>query len=437
MPAMRTLVRDLRGKLDETVVVYGWVNTLRLQRVMQFVIVRDPTGMVQVVNRRGGEDAALERTLDELTVESAVAVTGRVVDNPIVKLGGLEIVAESVEVLARSDVPLPVDANTNLEQRLDWRFLDVRRSAQGLVFEVQTTVERAMRAVADAEGFTEMHTPKLMGTASESGAEVFRVDYFGRKAYLAQSPQFFKQMAIAAGIERVFEIGPVFRAEPSFTSRHATEFTGVDVEMAWIGGVEDVMAFEERLLVHVLEEVKARHGAAIAEHFGVDVTVPAVPFPRITMAEAIAWLRSDGWDPEGDRVDLDPEGERRLSALVAERHGHELVFVTRFPIEVRPFYHLRPDDDPKVTESFDLLWKGIEITTGAQREHRYEVLSRQADEKGMDTAPLTDYLNCFRFGTPPHGGFGLGLNRLLMVLLGLYSIREATFLFRGPGRLTP
>jgi len=434
---MRTLVRDLRGKLDETVVVYGWVNTLRLQRVMQFAIVRDPTGMVQVVNRRGGEDAGLERTLDELTVESAVAVTGRVVDNPIVKLGGLEIVAESVEVLARADVPLPVDANTNLEQRLDWRFLDVRRSAQRLVFDVQTTVERAMRAVADAEGFTEMHTPKLMGTASESGAEVFRVDYFGRKAFLAQSPQFFKQMAVAAGVERVFEIGPVFRAEPSFTSRHATEFTGVDVEMAWIAGVEDVMAFEERLLVRVLEEVKARHGAAIAEHFGVDVTIPAVPFPRLTMAEAISWLRSDGWNPEGDRVDLDPEGERRLSALVAERDGHEFVFVTRFPIEVRPFYHLRPDDDPKVTESYDLLWKGIEITTGAQREHRYEVIARQADEKGMDTAPLTDYLNCFRFGTPPHGGFGLGLNRLLMVLLGLSSIREATFLFRGPGRLTP
>jgi aspartyl-tRNA synthetase len=434
---MRTLVRDLRGKLDETVVVYGWVNTLRLQRVMQFAIVRDPTGMVQVVNRRGGEDDRLERTLDDLTVESAVAVTGRVVDNPIVKLGGLEIVAESVEVLARADVPLPVDANTNLEQRLDWRFLDVRRSAQRLTFDVQTTVERAMRAVADAEGFTEMHTPKLMGTASESGAEVFRVDYFGRRAFLAQSPQFYKQMAIAAGIERVFEIGPVFRAEPSFTSRHATEFTGVDVEMAWISGVEDVMAFEERLLVHVLEEVKARHGAAISEHFGVDVTVPAVPFPRVTMAEAISSLRSGGWNPEGDRVDLDPEGERRLSALVAEQTGHEFVFVTRFPVGVRPFYHLRPDDDPTVTESYDLLWKGIEITTGAQREHRYDVLSKQADEKGMDVAPLTDYLNCFRFGTPPHGGFGLGLNRLLMVLLGFSSIREATFLFRGPGRLTP
>ena len=437
MPGMRTLVRELRGKLDETVVVYGWVNTLRLQRVMQFVIVRDPTGMVQVVNRRGGEDDRLERALDELTVESAVAITGRVVDNPVVKLGGLEIVAESVEVLARAEVPLPIDANTNLEQRLDWRFLDVRRSAQQLVFEVQTTVERAMRAVADAEGFTEMHTPKLMGTASESGAEVFRVEYFDKQAFLAQSPQFYKQMAIAAGIERVFEIGPVFRAEPSFTSRHATEFTGVDAEIAWISGVEDVMAFEERLLVHVLEEVRARHGAAISEHFGVEVVVPTVPFPRVTMAEAIARLREGGWNPERDRVDLDPEGERRLSALTAERDGHEFVFVTRFPVSVRPFYHLRPDDDPTVTESYDLLWKGIEITTGAQREHRYDVLCKQADEKGMEVAPLADYLNCFRFGTPPHGGFGLGLNRLLMVLLGLPSIREATFLFRGPSRLTP
>jgi len=434
---MRTLVRDLRDKLDQTVVVEGWVNTLRLQRVMQFVVVRDPTGMVQVVNRRGGGDDQLERVLDDLTVESAVAITGRVVENPIVKLGGLEIVAESVEVLARAEVPLPIDANTNLEQRLDWRFLDVRRSAQRLVFEVQTTVERAMRAVADAEGFTEMHTPKLMGTASESGAEVFRVEYFDRQAYLAQSPQFYKQMAIAAGIERVFEIGPVFRAEPSYTSRHATEFTGVDVELAWISGVEEVMSFEERLLVHVLAEVQARHGQAIGEHFGVDVSVPAVPFPRVTMAEATARLRERGWNPEGDRVDLDPEGERRLSALTAEETGHEFVFVTRFPVGVRPFYHLRPDDDPTVTESYDLLWKGIEITTGAQREHRYEVIARQADEKGMDTAPLTDYLNCFRFGTPPHGGFGLGLNRLLMVLLGLSSIREATFLFRGPGRLTP
>jgi aspartyl-tRNA synthetase len=302
---------------------------------------------------------------------------------------------------------------------------------------VQATVERVMREVAVGEGFTEIHTPKLMGTASESGAEVFTVGYFGRSAYLAQSPQFYKQMAIAGGIDRVFEVGPVFRAEPSFTARHATEFTGVDVEMAWVDGCEDVMAFEGRMLAQVLERVRAEHGDAIAERFGAEVVVPAVPFPRITMAEAVTRLRAAGWDPQRSRADLDPDGERRLAALVAAEHGHEFVFLTRFPASVRPFYHLRPADDPTVTESYDLLWKGIEITTGAQREHRHDVLLRQAADKGTDPAPMRHYLDCFRYGTPPHGGFGLGLARVMMVLLGLPSIREATFLFRGPHRLEP
>ncbi len=364
-------------------------------------------------------------------------ITGEVVASPQVKLGGLEIVPSRVEVVSLAEPKLPIDEKTGIDQRLDWRFLDIRRPSQHLVFDVQTTVERAMRELAAEEGFTELHTPKLMGTASESGAEVFEVGYFGRTAYLAQSPQFYKQMAIAGGIDRVFEIGPVFRAEPSFTSRHATEFTGVDVEIAWIDGVEDVMAFEERMLHRVLTAVAERHGEAIAEHFGTRVVVPELPFPRITMADAQARLRATGWDREGVKDDLDPEGERALCALIAEETGHEFVFVTRFPAAVRPFYHLRPEDDPTVTESFDLLWKGVEITTGAQREHRHERLVAQAREKGMDTGPLSGYLDCFRYGTPPHGGLGLGLGRLLMLALGLPSIREATFLFRGPHRLEP
>jgi aspartyl-tRNA synthetase len=273
-----------------------------------------------------------------------------------------------------------------------------------------------------------MHTPKLMGTASESGAEVFEVGYFGRPAYLAQSPQFYKQMAIAAGVDRVFEIGPVFRAEPSFTSRHATEFTGVDVELAWIDSVEDVMSFEERMLSHVLAAVAAAHGTAIKEHFGAEVVVPTVPFPRVPFAQA-----------RGDAAagDLDPAGERAVAADVLARTGHEFVFVTEYPASVRPFYHLRPDGKPQLTASFDLLWKGLEITTGAQREHRYDVLLAQAAEKGLSPEPLRSYLDCFRYGCPPHGGLGLGLGRLLMVLLGLGSLRDATFLFRGPNRLTP
>ncbi|MFF6806004.1 aspartate--tRNA(Asn) ligase [Streptomyces sp. NPDC012616] len=432
----RVLISDLRAHIDQTVVVCGWVNTLRLQRKMQFVLVRDHSAMVQVTHRRDG--GPLEAQLEGLSTESAVRIVGRVVDNPAVKLGGLEIVPESVEVLSQAESLLPIDEHTGLEQRLDWRFLDVRRrpTAQ-LLFAVQTTLEEGMRAYAYGHGCTEMHTPKLMGTASESGAEVFKLGYFDRSAYLAQSPQFFKQMAIAAGIDRVFEIGPVFRAEPSFTSRHATEFTGVDVELAWITDVEDVMAFEEQMLAHALERVAKVHGEAIRETFGLEVTVPEVPFPRITMAEAQSVLRAKGWDPEGTKEDLDPEGERSLAAHIKEQFGHEFVFVTRYPVSIRPFYHMRAEDDPSVTLSFDLLWRGLEVTTGAQREHRHGVLLKQAAEKGMSVEPMQDYLNCFRYGCPPHGGLGMGLGRVLMVLLGLESIREATFLFRGPNRLTP
>jgi aspartyl-tRNA synthetase len=276
-----------------------------------------------------------------------------------------------------------------------------------------------------------------MGTASESGAEVFKVGYFDRTAYLAQSPQFYKQMAIAAGIERVFEVGPVFRAEPSFTSRHSTEFTGVDAEMAWIDDVDDVMAFEERMIAHALAKVADKHGEQIAELYGVKVVVPQTPFPRVTMAQALEIMRAQGWDPAGEKDDLDPEGERGVAAHFARETGHEFVFVTEFPSTVRPFYHMRPAGRPDLTCSFDLLWKGLEVTTGAQREHRYDVLAAQAADKGMNLGPMDYYVNSFRYGCPPHGGFGMGLNRMLMVLLGLDSIRDATFLFRGPNRLTP
>ncbi|MGH3735685.1 MAG: aspartate--tRNA(Asn) ligase [Micromonosporaceae bacterium] len=434
----RVLVADLREHVGQTVSISGWVNTLRLQRKMQFVLLRDHTGMAQVTHKRGGESDELEEQLEHLTIESAVRIVGRVVDNSVVKLGGLEIIPESVEVLSRAEAPLPIDEQTGSEQRLDWRFLDVRkRSSAQLLFAVQTTLEQGMREYAYAEGCTEMHTPKLMGTASESGAEVFKLGYFGRSAYLAQSPQFFKQMAIAAGIDRVFEIGPVFRAEPSFTSRHATEFTGVDAELAWISDVEDVMTFEEQMLAHAIAKVADLHGKAIQEHFGVAVTVPRTPFPRITMAEAQEILRASGWDPEGVKEDLDPEGERRISAHIGDQTGHEFVFVTHYPTSVRPFYHMRPTDRPDVTLSFDLLWKGLEVTTGAQREHRYDMLLKQAAEKGMSTEPMQDYLNAFRYGCPPHGGLGMGLGRVLMAMLGLESIREAAFLFRGPNRLNP
>jgi aspartyl-tRNA synthetase len=430
---IRTLVAGLREHVGETVTIKGWVQTLRLQRMMQFVVVRDHTGTVQVTWKRDG--GPLETVLEGLIAESAVIITGEVVGNPKVALGGLELVPSSVEVANLAEAPLPIDTATGPELRQDWRFLDVRTRPQArLVFQVQTTAEQGMREFVYAHGCTEMHTPKLMGTASESGAEVFRLEYFGRPAYLAQSPQFYKQMALAAGIDGVFEIAPVFRAEPSFTARHMTEFTSIDVELAW-AGLDDVLAFEEQMLQATLAKVAEQHAAAISGVYGTEVTVPSVPFPRITMAQAQKLLRSHGWT--GERDDLDPAGERLLGQLIKEQTGHEFVFLTRFPASARPFYHMRPDGLPEETLSFDLLYKGLEITTGAQREHRYDVLLRQAAGKGMNPEPIEWYLDCFRYGCPPHGGFAIGMARLLMSLLGLGSVRDAVFLFRGPTRLAP
>jgi aspartyl-tRNA synthetase len=256
-------------------------------------------------------------------------------------------------------------------------------------------------------------------------------------AYLAQSPQFYKQMAMAAGFGKVFEVGPVFRANPSFTSRHDTEFTSVDVEIAWIESHEDVMDFEERWLAHVLAAVKDAHGEQIERTFGAGLVVPTLPFPRVSLAEAKEMLRDEGHQVPGAAHDLDPPSERALSALFKETEGHEFVFVIDYPTTVRPFYHMRHTDDDTLTKSFDLLWRGIELTTGAQREHRYEQLMAQAYDKGVDPDPIQYYLDFFRFGAPPHGGFGFGLTRLLMQMLGQENVREVTFLYRGPHRLEP
>ncbi len=286
--------------------------------------------------------------------------------------------------------------------------------------------------------FIEIHSPKLMETASESGAELFKVEYFDRTAYLAQSPQFYKQMAMAAGFDKVFEIGPVFRANPSFTSRHDTEFTSVDVEMAWISSHEDIMNFEEQWLLYVLSVIKSDLGDKILEFYDVSITIPDIPFPRVTMIEAYRILSDMGYViPRAEKGDLDPEGERILSNYIKKKFNHEFVFVTDYPANIRAFYHMRHEDEPSLTKSFDLLWNGLEVTTGAQREHRIEILISQAQERGLSLASLSHYLDFFRFGCPPHGGYGFGLSRMLMILLGLKNVREATYLYRGPNRLSP
>lgn len=429
----RTPIGEVPQLVGQTVTIKGFVDTVRSHKRVQFIVIRDTTGKVQVthVKSKGG---VLGEQLEQLTPESAVVITGKVVEALQVKLGGIEIIPEVVEIANLAEA-LPIQPGASLEARMDYRHVSLRSPESQLIMRIQTTLEQSMREFWTARGLTEMHSPKLMGTASESGAELFELPYFGRKAYLAQSPQFYKQLAIAGGCEGVFEIGPVFRANPSHTSRHDTEFTSVDVELAWVESHETVMEFEEQWLASIIGAVAERHGTEIQAIFGTTLVVPKTPFPRITLTEARELLAEQG-HVITDKADLDPEGERMLSRLIAERYGHEFVFVTEYPSEVRAFYHMR-QPGTTVTKSFDLLWKGLEITTGAQREHHVGQLMKQAEEKGYALGPLQHYFEFFRHGCPPHGGFGVGLTRLLMCITGLGNVREVTYLYRGINRLTP
>jgi nondiscriminating aspartyl-tRNA synthetase len=437
----RTNISDLKTKFGQPVKIQGWLQTLRDQKRMQFLVLRDLTGAVQIVNERE-RDPELAARISALTTESALTITGTPVENPVVKLGGLEMQLESLEVVNAAQSPLPFepfgDTLPDLDYRLDWRFMDLRRPVNALLFRIETAVVRAMREYWMKNNFIEMHSPKIMGSPSESGAELFTIEYFEGKAYLSQSPQFYKQMAMAAGFERVFEIGPAFRADPSFTSRHMTEFTSVDVEFSWIESHHDVMSFHEKWLAYVYQAVKDEFGPAILEQFGKELIVPEVPFPKLTMAEAYAILKETDYKlPPERKGDIDPGGERLLGDYIKQKYKHEFVFITDWPIGVRPFYHMRYADHPELTRSFDLLGTGLEITTGAQREHRYDVLVKQAQEKGLGLEPIQFYLDFFKYGCPPHGGYAVGLSRLLMIMLGLPNIRESVYLFRGPTRLHP
>lgn len=437
----RTYINDLRENIGKTVKIEGFLQTLRDQKKMQFLILRDPTGLVQVAHFKANNEDLAAR-ISQINVESALVVTGKVVDNPVVKLGGLELQLETLEVNNLAESPLPFDPFGEtlplLDYRLDWRYMDLRRPINQLIFKVETLAEQAMREYWTKNDFIEIHSPKLVGAPSESGAELFTLPYFDRTAYLAQSPQFYKQMAMAAGFERIFEIGPVFRADPSFTARHMTEFTGVDVEISWIKSHEEVMEFEERWLQYVYQRVKDTYGEEIKEYFGLDLVVPEVPFPRIPMADVIRILKERGYAiPAEKKGDIDPGGEREIAAYVKEKYNHDFVFITNWPASVRPFYHMRLEGDETLTRSYDLIANGLEITTGAQREHRPEVLVKQALEKGLHTEPIQFYIDFFRYGCPSHGGFGLGLARLMMVMLNLNNIRESVYIFRGPTRLNP
>ena len=436
---MKTIkIKNLEEYFDQEVLVQGFVENIRNLQYVIFMIIKDETGKVQVTIEKEGNEQ-LVSIVEGLTLESTVKVTGKCLNSPSVKLGGKEIIPKTIEVTSLSLEELPINIKdkdkTLRETRLDYRFLDLRREDNNLIFKVETEFEQALRDYCYKHDFMEIHTPKISASAAESGAETFKLDYFGETACLSQSPQFYKQMAMAAGFGKVLEIGPAFRAENSHTSYHATEINMADIELSFIDSFEDVMDMEEAWLKYAFQRVYDKYGEEIKKEFKTDLSNLEVDFPRITFAEAKEILKNE-YHFEGEKKeDFERKEEMLLCKYAKKKYNSDFIFVTKFPFSARPFYHNL--DEEGLTNSYDLLYRGVEITTGSQREHRYDVLKKQIIEKGIDPQDLEFYLEFFKYGCPPHGGFAIGVARVLMQMLNIDNIREATFIYRGPTRLKP
>ena len=434
-------INELKNHIDEEIEIQAFVDNVRNIKWVQFIVLRDTTGKIQVtIEKSVEENKKMVELVETLTNESTIKVKGKIIKNENVKLNGMEIIPTSIEVTSVSAPELPINykdlENINLDTRLDYRFLDLRNEKNTLIFKVQSTLVRYMREYLYNNNFMEIHTPKLIGAASESGSEVFEVKYFDRLAYLAQSPQFYKQMAMSSGFERIFEVAPCFRAENSNTNRHATEFTSFDVEFSYINSFEDVMNLEAEMITYGIKHTKEELGDKIKEVFGVDIVVPTLPFPKMTVAEIYKEIEERyGYTvDDSEKTDLTTEAEKLVGKLAHDKYNHEYMFVTEFPAEKRPFYHMRNENG--ILQGYDLIWKGMEITSGAQREHRYDKLLKSVQEKGLGE-DVKFYLEFFKYGCPPHGGFAIGIDRLTMLILGIPTIKESEFLFRGPNRLNP
>ncbi len=403
---------------------------------MAFALVRDRSGTTQVTLKKGQTDPAWFTLLGELPRESIIEVEGTVHRSERANRG-FEVLPERVKVVSRAEVPLPLGVvdkvPAELDTRLNHRVLDLRKPAVRAIFELRAALLNGFRRAFIGQGFSEIETPKLLRQGAEGGATLFAVQYFETRAFLAQSPQLYKQMLIGAGFERVFEIAPAFRAEPSDTVRHITEFTSLDAEIGYIDGPEDVRGALEGVLADAIRssrEELLRTGNPLAA--GLPEIV--VPFPRIPFTTAAAWL---------DRTDLDhdfgSEEERAIGELAVERFGNPFYFLTDYPTAVKAgtFYAGRRDDDPGLTGYFDLDYQGLEIASGGPREHRLDRLEAQIREAGLDPAAFSGYLEAFRYGMPPHGGWGLGIDRLVQALARLPNIREARLFPRDRYRLEP
>ena len=427
----RTLARELpAAEPGSTVTVQGWVHRRRTLATVTFLVVRDRTGLVQAVVKEP-EALAAAAAYGEETV---VSVTGTVSANPAAP-GGVELVTPVVEALGDPADTSPVELwrptlTAGLPTQLDHAGVSLRHRTRQARWQLAAASLRGFRDTLDAQDFTEVHSPKLVGSVTESGANVFAVDYFGRPAYLAQSPQLYKQVLVGV-FERVYEVGPVFRAEPHDTVRHLAEYVSLDVELGFVRDHRDV--------VRVLRDVVAGMVAAVHEHaaeavaqLGTDVPEVPAELPVLHFTEA---LRIAG--APADEPDLAPAHERAVGEWARREHGSDLVVVEGYPTAHRAFYSHPDPEDPHWSRSFDLLFRGVELVSGAQRLHRYDDYVAALTARGHALAPYASYVEAFRHGIPPHGGFAIGLERWVSRLAGVANVREATLFPRDLHRLEP
>lgn len=423
-----------KAKPNKTTTIAGFVVSVRIKTNIIFLVIKDLTSSMQITILKQ-DNPSLFAKVESLTVQSYLTVTGMVKKNENVKLNGVEMIPSAISIDSLSSTPLPLDTTSLIDQRLDYRWLDLRNERNQLIFKVRTTLAQGFRKYLLKNNYIEINSPKLIAAASESGSEVFEIsNYFGKKAYLAQSPQFYKQMAISGGFEKVFEMGPVFRAENSHTTKHCTEFEGFDLEAANLTSVYDLMKIEEEMIIAGLKDVKKAYGNQIKELFGQEVIVPK-KMPIMNLKDVFAELskRYNFNVPADQQGDLGTEAEKMTYQLAKDMFGSEFLFVIGYDKKDRPFYHHR--DENGIPQGFDLIYRGVEITSGAIREHQYDTLLAQAKEKGVDK-DIQFYLQFFKYGIPPHGGFGMGFDRIVMLILNI-NIREATLCYRGPERLNP
>lgn len=429
------MVSDL--KVGKEVLLKGWIYEIRNLAKLSFILLRDRTGIVQCVVQGG-----LMSNMADLSLESVVEIKGKSKAANVkaeYARSDVEVDVEDIEIISKAE-KLPIQVNekavsAELNTKLDWRSLSLRTPRSLAIFKVQAKIIEGMQEYLNSNGFLPVFTPALMGVASESGSEVFEVKYFGGKAYLRQDPQLHRQLTIAGGIEKLYDIGPSWRAEKSNTVKHLTEHRTCAVEMAFINSEKDIMRLEEQVIISAFQKVNKECKDEL-KLLKSELKVPKSPFPEISFPEVYGILAKMGKKiPVGE--DLDSEGEKLLWEYVQKKYpGTEFYFLNKFPFKIKPFY-VYCERGEKYARSTDLYYKGMEMSSGGQREHRYDKLIENVKEKGVPLQSVEWFTKFFRYGVPPHGGFAIGIERITMMLLNIENVREAVLFPRDPGRLTP